>query len=338
MPDQAGRVDRARHSDGQCQGEPRSTMDIGQELLCAHDRRRSRHGRCRTTTRAPSSSTTCVARCRNRWKAGSTSSSTAAAWTTSSIRSPRSETLRWRSNPMAEFCTSNMGSPNAGPYLMFSAEWFFDYYLLNRFGDCRATLFCFDNDYHNEAFTQLIGWEPFLKDGERWRAVSSQITTRLPPELSNILVVVIAEKTPRLHARSAPYSIRLPLSHGWPRMESVSRCVSRDAPLAAPMAVTPERSAVPAQLRGARGICLSREMRATVRSRPEERAELFRAAHGHGRCPREARPLGGAAARGRKPSAWMRNPGSPSSQVALLAADRPAPQGRLPDQIRGVTA
>jgi SAM-dependent methyltransferase len=135
--------------------------------------------------------------------------------------------------PDGRILHQNMGSPNAGPYLMFSAEWFFDYYLLNKFGDCRATLCCFDNDYHNEAFTQLIGWEPFIKDGDRWRAVTGQITARLPYELSNILVVVIAEKARRSTHDRVPIQFGYRFPVGGPGWRDISmrilRCAGRRA-------------------------------------------------------------------------------------------------------------
>lgn len=118
-------------------------------------------------------------------------------------------------NDRGRILHQNHGSPHSGPYLMYPSEWFFDYYLVNRFADCRVHLGFFADQTQDDIVVQTFGWEPFVKSGENWRAVTGQMQPHLPPGLPNVAVIVLAEKAPHSTHDKTPvqYVYRHPADH-----------------------------------------------------------------------------------------------------------------------------
>ena len=80
------------------------------------------------------------------------------------------------------------GSPVQGAYLMYSPAYFFDYYAVNEFVDCKVYACMFEKVL--DAWSVFL-WEPyFLRDG-RWA-----LSNHMHPGWPNILNFVIAEKGP----------------------------------------------------------------------------------------------------------------------------------------------
>ncbi|MCX7181021.1 MAG: hypothetical protein NTX56_20400, partial [Proteobacteria bacterium] len=80
------------------------------------------------------------------------------------------------------------GSPVQGAYLMYSPAYFFDYYAVNDFVDCKVYACMFENVL--DAWNVFL-WEPYCQKDGRW-----VLSGHMHSGWANILNFVIAEKGP----------------------------------------------------------------------------------------------------------------------------------------------
>ena len=81
-------------------------------------------------------------------------------------------------------------------YLKYSAEWFFDYYALNKFADAQIYLCAFEHA-HRSAWS-VYQWDAFVRDGKELRFT--------PPKSfpNDVVVVVVAENSPSATSDCSP--------------------------------------------------------------------------------------------------------------------------------------
>ena len=79
-----------------------------------------------------------------------------------------------------------MGSPIQGAYLMYSPAFFFDYYAINQFNDCKIYTCEFDNfldPWH------IFAWDAFSQKGGKW-----VLSEPAHNHWKNVAIFVVAEK------------------------------------------------------------------------------------------------------------------------------------------------
>jgi hypothetical protein len=90
------------------------------------------------------------------------------------------------------------GSQHGGAFLAYSAEWFWDYYALNNFADCRVFLVA--HQKHEFQKWTIWEWQPFFQEGDKGLHYSEL----RPNRTGEIRIAVIAEKGPHSTADRIP--------------------------------------------------------------------------------------------------------------------------------------
>ena len=89
------------------------------------------------------------------------------------------------------------GSQHGGAFLAYSAEWFWDYYAINNFADCKVFLVA--HQKHEFQKWTIWEWQPFFPDGE-----GLHYSEQRPNRTGEIRICVIAEKGPNSTADRTP--------------------------------------------------------------------------------------------------------------------------------------
>ncbi|MDA1192837.1 MAG: hypothetical protein O3A46_14280, partial [Candidatus Poribacteria bacterium] len=80
------------------------------------------------------------------------------------------------------------GTPVSGAYIMYSPDFFFDFYAVNRYDDCKVYTALFEGDV-SEGPWNLFQWDPlFIKDGYA-NYMMSQLVSRV-----HTMIITVAEK------------------------------------------------------------------------------------------------------------------------------------------------
>lgn len=80
------------------------------------------------------------------------------------------------------------GTPVNGPYLIYPVDWFFDYYAINEFQDCKTYVAHFDS---LEGPWDFYAWDPVIETGNGW---ATNWINHTPFRFVDYMTVIVAEK------------------------------------------------------------------------------------------------------------------------------------------------
>jgi SAM-dependent methyltransferase len=80
------------------------------------------------------------------------------------------------------------GTPVCGAYVMFSPDFFFDFYAVNNYADCKVYVAQFEGDLHKSHWN-LLHWDPLMIQQNTIYYMQSFLRTK-----ADLLIITIAEK------------------------------------------------------------------------------------------------------------------------------------------------